>query len=574
MQRSRWRIHPVLLAVVVALSALLVPSPARSATLSEGPTILSAKAGNHQVALSWTPVAPRGSVAPSYVVFSNPENVSCRTSALTCVLAPLRNGQPYDLVVRVLFGAVVGSTSQPVSVTPAAVPGPPTYVVATAGDTQATLHWQEPHGDGGLPITQYRATATPGGASCTTTSATSCIIAGLTHGQKYTVQVRARNAMGESAPSSASPAVLAGLAPVTSVAAEVTSGPAGLGSATISWTKIPRPLVTYVALSSDGKSTCAVVDATSCTARINGLQPVSFTVTGHTTTSFGLPLSTLPSAPSSVLAVRVVVLLAGQSNATGSAAPGTDFPSSPLSTPADQQAHLVWDPFDYLPAPRSGWLPLSAPQQAKGAVSPSFGPEVGLARTVFAETHLPLSVVKVTYGGTGLARGWTPSRPNGLFAEMIRFTTRRLVADQAAGTIDVLRGFVWFQGENDALSLSDAVNYLGNLTTFLTAVRSALPFASGATTVLIAESSAASIAKRLSLGFCGDPTCRDEQLADALVRSADRQVAASLTGISVVDSLGYARGDDAVHLTAASELAIGEATARALGPALGLPQGP
>ena len=78
----------------------------------------------------------------------------------------------------------------------------------------------------------------------------------------------------------------------------------------------------------------------------------------------------------------------------------------------------------------------------------------------------------------------------------------------------------------------------------------------------------------LSLGFCGDMTCSDEQLADALVRSADRKVAESLTGISVLDSFGYARGDDAVHLTAASELAIGEATARALGPALGLAQGP
>ena len=170
-QRSLWRIHPVVLVVAVVLSALLAPSPARSATLSEVPTILSAKAGNHQVTLTWTPVAPKGSVAPSYAVLSNPENVSCRTSALTCVLAPLRNGQRYDLVVRVLSGALAGKTSRPVSVTPASVPGPPTYVVATAGDTQATIRWQEPHGDGGLPITRYRATATPGGASCTTMAA-------------------------------------------------------------------------------------------------------------------------------------------------------------------------------------------------------------------------------------------------------------------------------------------------------------------------------------------------------------------------------------------------------------------
>ena len=544
----------------------------QSSTLADLPTISSVHAGNHQATITWTPVAPQGKVSPTYLVLSDPESVRCRTASLSCVLSPLRNGQHYDIVVRAVFGSALGRSSRSVDVTPATVPQPPSYVVATAGDQAATIHWQAPHGDGGLPILRYRATVSPGGMSCTTVVALSCTVFGLTHGLNFTVQVRASNAMGESVPSLPSPPVQSGLAPVTGVAVHAANGPTGLSSATIEWTRIPKSNVTYDATSSDGASQCVVVAETSCTARINGLLPVSFSVTGHTTTPYGLPLSTLPSLPSATLPVRVVVLLAGQSNATGVAAPGSGFSQVSLSTPAEQQSSLVWDPFDYLPVPKRGWLPMSTPQQAKGAVTASFGPEVGLARAVLAETHRPLAVVKVTYGGTGLARGWNPARTNGLYAEMIRFTKRQLVTDQSAGIVDVLRGFVWFQGENDALSLTDAAEYLNNLTAFIHATRAALPWATGATTVLISESSAISIAKRINLGFCGDSACADEVTADALVRSADRQVAVNLPGISVVDSLGYPRANDAVHLTAESELAIGEATARALGPALGLPQ--
>ncbi len=565
-----WRVKRLGIVGVIVATALVVSRPAQAEIFNTVPAIISVQAGDHRVAISWTQVAPRGAVAPTYVASTNPENVRCTTATPSCVLSPLRNGQRYDLVVRAIWGTTKGAPSHSASVIPASVPGPPTYVVATAGDHAATIYWQQPHGDGGLPITGYRATVTPGGASCTTLAVTTCTVVGLNQGQRFTVAVRARNAMGEGAPSLASPVVQAGLAPVTGVAAEAARLSSGLGAATIHWNKIPRSKVTYIAMSSDGQSSCEVLDETSCTARVNGLRPVSFSVTGYTATPSGLPLSTLASLPSATLPVRVVVVLAGQSNATGVSAPGSNFPAISLSTEADQLARLAWNPFDYLPVPRNGWLPLSTPQIAEGASVPSFGPEVGLARTMFFEGHLSLSVVKVTYGGTSLARGWNPARPSGLFAEMIRFTKRQLVADQGAGVIDVLRGFVWFQGENDALSLVDAANYLDNLTALMSATRSALPWAEGARTVLIAQSSAASIAKRASFGLCSDPTCSPELLADALVRAADQQVAATWPEVKLVDSFGYARANDAVHLTGASELAIGSAVARALGSALGL----
>jgi hypothetical protein len=54
---------------------------------------------------------------------------------------------------------------------------------------------------GGEPISEYVATAQPGGKSCTTTGATLCTIDGLTNGTAYTVTVTATNSIDTSAPS-------------------------------------------------------------------------------------------------------------------------------------------------------------------------------------------------------------------------------------------------------------------------------------------------------------------------------------------------------------------------------------
>ena len=73
-----------------------------------------------------------------------------------------------------------------------AVPGAPVLVSATAGNAQVVLTWTAPAAG---PVIDYTVTASPGGATCTTTGLT-CTVSGLTNGTLYSFTVKARNALG------------------------------------------------------------------------------------------------------------------------------------------------------------------------------------------------------------------------------------------------------------------------------------------------------------------------------------------------------------------------------------------
>jgi Fibronectin type III domain len=83
-------------------------------------------------------------------------------------------------------------------------PSPPPGVSATAGDSMATVGWQEP-ADGGSAITGYKVTASPGGTTATAAAGQlQAAVTGLTDGTRYTFTVTATNAIGTSPPSSPS----------------------------------------------------------------------------------------------------------------------------------------------------------------------------------------------------------------------------------------------------------------------------------------------------------------------------------------------------------------------------------
>jgi len=94
------------------------------------------------------------------------------------------------------------------------LPDPPSNATAVAGNASALVTWQAPAFTGGLPISNYTVTATPGGASVTVPgNQTSATVTGLTNGVSYTFKVSDLNAVGSGGDSGDSNAVIPGTAP-------------------------------------------------------------------------------------------------------------------------------------------------------------------------------------------------------------------------------------------------------------------------------------------------------------------------------------------------------------------------
>ena len=87
-------------------------------------------------------------------------------------------------------------------------PSAPADVVGVGGDGEVTVSWTAPVPRRGSPITAYTATASPGGQTCTTTSALSCTVTGLENWTDYVFSVTATNSFGTGPPSTPSKAVM------------------------------------------------------------------------------------------------------------------------------------------------------------------------------------------------------------------------------------------------------------------------------------------------------------------------------------------------------------------------------
>ena len=143
-------------------------------------------------------------------------------------------------------------------------PGEPLTVEATPALGAADITWQASPRRGGAPTTSYTATASPGDASCTTSS-TGCTITGLDSTTAYTVTVTATNSYGTSDPSEPSSSISPNGVPSAPTNVAVTTSNS---QATISWDPPTfnggSAISAYTVTTDPGAYTCTTA-ATSCT---------------------------------------------------------------------------------------------------------------------------------------------------------------------------------------------------------------------------------------------------------------------------------------------------------------------
>ena len=284
-------------------------TPGLPATVPGQPTNVAAIGGNAQATVTFTAPSSGGSPITGYTVTSSPGGITGAGTASPIVVTGLTNGTPYTFTVTATNGVGTGTASTPSnSVTPAAVPGAPTSVVATAGNLSASVAFTAPASTGGAPISQYTATSSPGGF-IGTGSASPVVVSGLTKEVSYTFTVTATNATGIGPASAPSAAVTPYGVPAAPTAVSTASGngqllvtftaPDNGGSAITGYTVVANP---GGFTATGAASPLAITGLTNGTAYTVIVTATNLAGTGPSSAGvLGTP-STLPLAPTSVVA--------------------------------------------------------------------------------------------------------------------------------------------------------------------------------------------------------------------------------------------------------------------------------
>jgi probable HAF family extracellular repeat protein len=219
------------------------------ATVPGTPIGLTATPGDGYTTVLWNPPADDGGAAISgYTItisagsYSQTVQVSDLaaaalvgggTAAYGVVVGGLANGPSYSISVTAHNSAGEGPAAS-TAVVPAATPGTPIGLTATAGVRQATVSWLAPPSDGGSPITGYVLQYTDGRSTQTLDvqgNTTSTTVTGLGLGTTCRFTVQAVNAIGTGPVSDSTTATLPDV-PGTPVNFTATGGQ---GHAALKW---------------------------------------------------------------------------------------------------------------------------------------------------------------------------------------------------------------------------------------------------------------------------------------------------------------------------------------------------
>jgi titin len=212
------------------------------------PASVIGTAGNGQVSLTWAaPSSNGGSPITDYTIQYSSNGGSSWTAfprsastATAATVTGLSNGTSYVFQVAAVNSVGTGGwSSSSAAVTPRTIPAVPSNIIAVIGNSQVSLSWTEPSGNGGSPITDYAIQySSDGGSSWSSFSrsaspAISATVTGLANGTSYLFRIAAVNVAGTGGWSTNSAAVV----PLT-VPAVPTSviGSADNGQVSLSWT--------------------------------------------------------------------------------------------------------------------------------------------------------------------------------------------------------------------------------------------------------------------------------------------------------------------------------------------------
>ena len=168
--------------------------------------------------------------APSDVPFDDSavQSLSWNGSPLTSVV---RSGKTYSFTVpagsgtvdvtaalnggnTISLGSFTYGSPTPPTPDPVYPPGAPSDVVGVASSRAVTVSWAAPASQGSFPVSMYKVSASPGGASCLSTApTTSCTVTGLTDGTAYTFSVVALNGAGWGPAGTSRPVTPGGVTP-------------------------------------------------------------------------------------------------------------------------------------------------------------------------------------------------------------------------------------------------------------------------------------------------------------------------------------------------------------------------
>jgi len=190
-------------ALVPSLSAAPPPPPSGPPAT---PTSVSAAGANKSIVVSWSATST-GAVTYVATAHGSGKTHSCTTKKRSCVVVSLDNGGVYDVTV-VAKDKGATSTSSIAASARVGVPGPPRNVKLSSGSATLSVAWSAPVASGASKLTNFMATASPGGFSCSTSGTIlsqppgrTCMITGLVPGSTYTVTVTATNSYGTGSPS-------------------------------------------------------------------------------------------------------------------------------------------------------------------------------------------------------------------------------------------------------------------------------------------------------------------------------------------------------------------------------------